>query len=261
MKNKFQLIAIFFLLAGCKNEVDISKEIPGAYSLTEQDIQHGETLNTLKDLKQMKFYTGTHFMYTQINPQDSVSAFGVGTYDTREDTLSEHVLYSSSGATFNDQPISYNLGIKITPEGYTQKINGIVINGDTSTLTELYSRVKEKDTARLDGVWKEQKSYLVNGKDTTVYQRTQFKSFFDGYFMFGSTSKDSVGKTVTNMGYGTFKMVSDKQFSETDLNSSLPFVAGNTFTIDYVFTDNDHYYQSITNPDGSISFEFYEKLK
>lgn len=261
MKHNLKLVAIFLLIAGCKTNVELSKEIPGTYTLTEQDIQHKETTNSLKDLDQMKIYTDTHFMYAQLNPDDSLSAFGIGTYDTREDTLTEHVMYSSSGKTFNDQPANYNLAIKITPEGYNQVINGIVINGDSSMLTEIYSRVPDTTISPLDGVWKEQKSFLVKGKDTTFNNRTQYKAFYRGYFMFGNTAKSNDGQTTTNMGYGTFKMINPNRFTETDLNSSYNFVAGNTFTIDLLKTDNDHYNQTINNADSSKSVEFYERIK
>ncbi len=261
MKNQTLTMAFAILIAGCTTQVDLSKEIPGAYSLTEQDIQQGEKTNSYKDLKQLKIYTTSHFMYTQINPSDSTSSFGVGSYDTNGDTLTEHVMYSSSDSTFSDQPVSYNLAIKITPEGYNQVINGIVIEKVSSKLTELYNRVKNKETSPLDGVWKEQKSYLIIGSDTTYNKRTQYKSFYNGYFMFGNTASDSLRKTTTNMGYGTFEMISDKQFKETDLNSSYPFVAGNTFTIDLIKPDEDHFQQTITNSDGSKSVEFYERVK
>ncbi len=261
MKKIILMAGIIMMTFGCRQKVDLSKEIPGTYSMVSQDVQQGTKTNSYKDLKQLKMYTQSHFMYTQLNPADSTAAFGVGSFDTDGDTLTEHVIYSASDSLFNDQPRSFKLSIKITPEGYNQIIKDIVIDGDSSLLTEYYNRVKDTTKATLDGVWKEMSSYLINGKDTTWNKRVQFKAYHNGYFMFGSSSLDSTGKRVTNMGYGSFKSVNDKQIKETDLNSSYPFVAGNTFTVDFEMTDNDHYKQTITNSDGSLRVELYERVK
>lgn len=261
MKQLIFFTVFITLMYGCTKKVNLSKEIPGAYILISQSIQHGQETNTLGDLRQLKIYTDSNFMYTQINPSDSSAAFGVGNYSTNSDSLDEHVIYSSSDSSFNNQPINHSLHIDITPQGYNQIINDIVINKQHSKLTEHYQRVKSKETSPLDGVWKEQRSFLLKGNDTTFYNRTQYKSFFDGYFMFGNTVKENGGKTTTGMGYGTFKMVNESQFSETDLNSSNPFVAGNTFTIDLVKPNKDHFQQTIKNNDGSTSVEYYERIK
>lgn len=261
MKNFILMAGIIMMTFGCRQQVDLSKEIPGTYSMVSQDVQQGSKTNSYKDLKQLKMYTKTHFMYTQLNPADSTAAFGVGSFDTDGDTLTERVIYSASDSLFNDQPINFKLAIKITPEGYNQIIQNIVIDGDSSKLTEYYNKVKDTTHAPIDGVWKELSSYLVSGKDTVWNQRVQYKAYYSGYFMFGSSSLDSAGKRVTNMGYGSFKSVNDKQIKETDLNSSYPFVAGNTFTVDYEMTDNDHFRQRIKNDDGSISIELYERVK
>lgn len=260
--KKLTPIALLMLLAtGCKREVDLSKEIPGTYSLVSQEVQQGTKTNTYRDLRQLKIYTPTHYMYTQMNPSDSSYAFAFGTYETDGDTLTEHLIYSASDSSFDDQPDSYKLAIQITPEGYTQVIKDFVIEGQKSTLTEYYNRVKDTMESPLDGIWKEQASYLVSGNDTVRNQRTQYKAYYDGYFMFGSSSMDGFGKRQTNMGYGTFVKVNDNQIKETDLNSSYPFVAGNTFTVDLEMSDNGHYKQSITNADSSRSVEIYERVK
>lgn len=263
MKNLIISAGILMMVTGCARQVDLSKEIPNAYFLTSQVIKQGEKKTRLTDLKQLKIYTGTHFMYSQINPSDASSAFGVGSYATFEDTLQENVVYSSSDSRFNDRPTSFKLKIKVTPEGYNQIIKDIPIDSVSSTLTEEYNKTGEEKTSRLDGVWKEVRSFLVNGNDTTFYDRTQYKSFFRGYFMFGHTVVDSMGKTNTGMGFGTFKMSGDdnKSFEETDYNSSYPIIAGNTFKIALDMSEPDHFNQTIENSDGSRSVEFYERLK
>ena len=261
MKSLFYIAAIFLIVSGCKQKVDISKDIPGTYLMTSQDIKQGSKVKSYNNLNQLKIYTPTHFMYTQLNPADSIAAFGVGSYETNGDTLTEHVFYSMFDSTISNQHSSYKLFITITPEGYKQTIKNIPIQGQNSLLTEFYHKMKGKASSPFDGVWKEQTSYLINGKDTGWYKRVQYKCFYDGYFMFGSSSKDSTGKIIINMGYGNFNNVNDKQFDETDMNSTYPTVAGHTFRIDYEMADKDHYKQTIHNKDGTSSIEIYEKLK
>ncbi|MGN6531675.1 MAG: hypothetical protein ACTHK0_07975 [Ginsengibacter sp.] len=261
MKSFIPIAAIMLMISGCKEKVDISKKIPGTYLMTSQDIQQGSKVNSYKNLKQLKIYTPTEFMYTQLNPADSIAAFGVGSYETNGDTLTEHVIYSMFDSTISDEPRSYKLFITITPEGYKQTITNIPVQGQISLLTEFYNKMKEKVSSPFDGVWKEQASYLLNAKDTVWYKRIQYKSFYDGYFMFGSSSKDSTGKVITNMGYGNFNNVNDKQFDEMDMNSTYPTVAGHAFRIDYEMPDKDHYKQTIHNQDGTSSVEIYERLK
>lgn len=261
MKSLIISAGILLMLSGCANKVDLENEIPGAYFLTSQVIRQGEKETRYTDLKQLKIYTGSHFMYSQINPADSSSALGVGSYTTSGDTLQENVVYSSADSTFSKEPVSYKLDIKMTPEGYNQIISGIQIDSISSTLVEEYDRKGKEVTSLLDGVWKEVRSFSVNGADTSEYDRTQYKAFFKGFFMFGNTVVDSLGKTKTGMGFGSFEMSGDKEFKETDYNSSYPIIAGNTFTIALDVVDEDHYKQTIENSDGSLSVEYYERLK
>lgn len=261
MKNLIYSAFLIAFFSGCTHQVELSEEMPGAYFLTSQVVKSGMEETRYTDLKQLKIYTGTHFMYTQINPGDSTSAFGVGSYTTGGDTLTEHVVYSSGDTTFRDQPVSYDLLIKITPEGFNQIIKGIEIRDTSVKLIEEYEQVGSEVTTPLDGVWKEERSFLVSGNDTTYYDRTQYKAFFGGYFMFGNTVVDSMGNTNTGMGFGTFEMNGEDQIKETDINSSYPIIAGNTFTIDLEMIDNDHFKQTIENSDGSRSVEYYVRLK
>jgi hypothetical protein len=253
---------VVIAITGCTNDVNLSTIIPGTYLMKSQTLNDGKNDTRYTELKQLKIYTDKFFMYTQVNPDDSVSAFGVGTYTTgKKDSLTENVIYSASDTSFNDKPISYLLSINLTSDGYNQVIRGIVFDGKKSTLTEEYDRVGTKDSSALDGVWKEIKGYSVNGTDTVTYNRTQYKAYYSGYFMFGHSAKDSSGKTRTGIGFGTFEMEGNNKLKETDLNSTYSIIAGQSFTIDISMDGADKYYQTITNSDGSKSIEFYEKLK
>lgn len=253
---------VVIAITGCTHDVDLSTIIPGTYLMQSQTLNDGKKDTRYTDLKQLKIYTDKFFMYTQVNPNDSVSAFGVGTYATgKKDSLTENVIYSASDTSFHPQPVSYHLSIELTPDGYKQVIKDIVFNGQKSTLTEEYSRVGTKKASPLDGVWKEIKGFSVNGTDTVAYNRIQYKAFHSGYFMFGHTAKDSSGKTRAGMGFGTFEMEGNNKLRETDLNSTYAIIAGQSFTIDISMDGTDEYHQTITNSDGSKSMEFYERLK
>ncbi len=261
MKNLLLLACFAFALGSCKQNVDLSREMPGTYSMIDQIINQNDKTTSLQDLKQLKIYTDKHFMFTQINPRDSIASFGVGSYSVEGDSVIEHRFYSSSGKTFTDQPANFSLFITRTPLGYSQIIKDIMIDSVNSTLTEHYRSVEDTTTSPLDGVWKELKSFLVVGKDTLPNLRTQYKAFYRGYFMFGNTVQVGSNQTVAGMGYGTFKKTGPSTMEETDLNSSYPFIAGNTFEVSYVMQDNDHYSQVVKNLDGSLGIEYYERVK
>lgn len=262
MKMKlFTTLITVIIIAGCGHSVDLSEKIPGAYSINEQLIQQGDKKISYKDLKQLKIYTDSHFMFTQINPRDSGVSFGVGSYTTDGDTLREHSIYSSVDSTFSDQPRDYNLFIKLTPEGYNQIISNFMIDSIPSTLIEYYNKVTDTSSAPFDGVWKETRSFIVSGNDTLANDRTQYKAFYNGYFMFGNTVKTGSASTFTGMGYGTFKLLDGNEFEETDLNSSYPVIAGNTFSVTYEMPDKDHFNQTFKNADGTLGVEYYERVK
>lgn len=235
--------------------------MPGAYFMTSQTINDGKKDTKYTDLKQLKIYTDSFMMYTQLNPSDSASSFGVGSYTADTGTVTENVIYNSRDTIFSSAPASYTLNITKTPDGYIQVIPEISINSQKTKLTEEYQAVGKPQKTPLDGVWKETESYIVKGNDTTKNNRTQFKTFYAGYFMYGHTVKDSANRNFTGIGFGTFEMDGDNKIKETDLNSTYSIAVGQSFSIDIEINGADNYKQTITNSDGSRSIEFYERLK
>ncbi|MEO6639166.1 MAG: hypothetical protein ABIN25_12890 [Ginsengibacter sp.] len=233
----------------------------GTYMMLSQTLNDGTKDTRYASLKQLKTYSDDFFMYTQVNPDDSVSSFGVGSYNIDSGKVVENVIYSSADSTFSDAPVTYRLDITKTPDGYTQVIPEIVTRGQKYKLTEEYNKVGTDVKSPLDGVWKETKSFVIRGADSIVNNRTQYKSYNNGYFMFGQTVKDSTGKNHTGIGFGTFVMNGDNQAKETDLNSTYAIIAGNTFTVDLQMDGPDKYYQMINNADGTKGLEYYERLK
>lgn len=258
MKN---LIFCFIVLSAIGCNTSTVNNMPGAYLMTFQTVNNGKTETKLASLKQLKIYTDSFWMYAQVNPADSVSGFGVGSYTADTGIVTENVIYSARDTTYNATRPSYKLNITKTPDGYEQLIPQIVIDSQKSKLTELYHAVGATAKTALDGVWKEINSYSLKGTDTAKNVRTQFKAFYAGYFMFGSSNKDSASKNHTVIGFGTFEMTGNNKMKETDLNATYSIAAGQTFTIDIEMTGTDNYKQTITQADGTKSVEYYERLK
>lgn len=256
-------IILFFLIVtlfSCS-----TKETPdmrGTYLMQSQTLNDGSEDTRLTDLKQLKIYTDSFFMYTQVNPEDSVSAFGVGSYTPVEGGVTEDVIYSASGTTVGT-PNRYELAIDKYHEGYKQIIPEIMIDSVKNKLTEEYQDVSTETKTPLDGLWKETKSYVIRGADSVLNDRTQYKSYYRGYFMFGQSIKDtaSASRIRVGIGFGTFEWKSDTQIVEIDLNSTYSILVGTPFNVAIEMDGPDKYKQTLANADSSTGVEYYERLK
>ena len=261
MKN-FIWCFIFTTIISCNNKTGKEKpSMPGAYLMTSQILNDGSKDMQYPTRKQLKIFTEDFVMYAQVNTLDSVSSFGVGSYTADTGTVFEHIVYRGVDTTYNAAPVTYKLNITKTPDGYEQVIPEIPLNSKNYRLTEIYQAVGSNEKSPLDGIWKETNSYILRGNDTAKNNRTQFKAFFAGNFIFGHTVRDSASKIHTGIGFGTFKMVGDNKVTETDLNSTYQIIAGQSFNVDIELSGTDHYKQIITGADGSKSVEFYKRLK
>jgi hypothetical protein len=79
--------------------------------------------------------------------------------------------------------------------------------------------------------------------------------------MWGHTTKDSLNRTHTGVGYGKFKMTGDIGLKESMLSSTYNAVRGHDFDIEIVLMGNDAFKQTISNIDGTKDVEFYQRLK
>ncbi|MEO6133825.1 MAG: hypothetical protein ABIP35_01655 [Ginsengibacter sp.] len=260
MKKSIFCVSVIIAM-GCNSSKVETPNMPGTYFMSYQILDDGKNETKYTDLKQLKIYTDDYFMYVQVNPKDSVSAFGVGSYTTDTATVMEHVMFSASDSNTSSTPATYNLHITKTPDGYQQVIPEIVSNSIKYKLTELYENSGTATTSPLDGIWRELKSYTLEGSDTIKNNRIQYKAFYKGYFMFGHSFKNNTGKNHTGIGFGTFKTISDTKIQETDLNSTYSVIAGQTFDIDIKMDGNDKFMQVIIYADGSRGVEFYERIK
>jgi hypothetical protein len=261
MKNLISTCLVFVAISCNTTSVKKAPKMPGAYFMNSQTLNDGVKDTKYTDLKQLKIYTDSFVMYTQVNPTDSISAFGVGSYTADTGTVTENIIFSGRDTSFNDSPQSFKLNITITPDGYEQVIPEIISDSKKYKLTEVYQKVSTTAKTPLDGIWKEINSYTVSGKDTVKNIRTQYKAFYAGYFMFGRSFKDSVSKNNIGIGFGTFVMNGDNKIKETDLNSTYAIIAGQSFDVDIEMNGKDNYNQTISYPDGSKSIEFYERLE
>lgn len=262
--KKVIFCCVLFSIVSCKSSND--KKIPdmeGTYFMSTQILNNGIKDTKYTDLKQLKMYTGSFYMYAQVNPGDSSSAFGVGSYSTNHDsgTVTETVIYRASDSISQSDATQYVLNITLTSDGYQQVIPEIQMDSAKYKLTEDYQKTGDSTKTPLDGVWKETHSVVIKGADTSVNQRVQYKAYYRGYFMFAQYAKGTNSKYSTGVGFGTFKMKSDTELEETDLNSTYSIIAGHNFDVKIKMDGPDKYSQTILNGDGTTGIEYYERLK
>ena len=256
-----QVLAIILLAAfSCNNVPDKEAlNMSGAYSMVSQSIKGGTTDTTVTSLKQLKIFTTDFMMYANVEPADSVSGFGVGTYSINMDTITENVFFNASDSSSSDSAASYHLTITKTDKGYTQVIPEI--GTDKYKLTEVYTTVGTTVTAPIDGLWKAVKSYDIKGTDTTKNEPTQYKMYAAGHFMFGHTWADSTKKLHTGIGFGTFIMEGTTKIKEHVEATTYAQIRGQNVDLEIEMMGTDEYKQTITGADGTKSVEFYKRVK
>jgi len=257
MKNVFAILLLFII--GCKG-TDKNISMPGAYKMLSQSAKSDKTDTTYTSRQQMKIFTEDYMMYANVNPSDSSSSFGVGSYTMNGDTLTENVIYSSSDSTSNDSLRNFTLIINKTGKGYEQVIPDMQFNGQSWKWTEDYESAGTDSKTAVDGVWKLVRRYLVKGKDTTNTNQVQYKTYYAGGVIWGNTWTDSLNKMHTGIGFGKFTMTGNK-IKESMINSTYSMVTGHDFDVDTEMKGTDGFTQKITDPDGTISVEVYERLK
>lgn len=261
MKKAFVILVLSAMACKSTPEKDPLR-MSGAYLMKSVTLSNDKTDTSYTSMLQLKIFTAEHMMYANVNPKDSVSAFGVGTYSIDKDTMTESVFYRASDTTMNDTEGKFRLTIEKTDKGYKQVIPDMDWgNGQKWTLTETYESVGTTVITPLDGLWKISKSFSVNGKDTNMVTGTQFKMYHGGHFMFGHTWVDSTKRLHTGMGYGTFSMEGNNKSKENIQASTYYQIRGQSVDLDIEFNGTDVYTQTITNPDGTKNVETYERVK
>ncbi|MBC7507339.1 MAG: hypothetical protein H7320_01100, partial [Ferruginibacter sp.] len=173
----------------------------------------------------------------------------------------EYFFYSALGGDLKD---TAELAIEKLTNGYKQVIIYPVFKDTIFTLTEKYIKVdKAKKVSSLDGVWKLKSSYYItpDGKKFPTDIK-QYKIYQNGYFMWGSGSKDSTNnKNQGYFGYGTFK-INGGTVIEINENTSFMFdLYKKPITVAIKFLGIDSYMQTIKYPNGERGVEIYERLQ
>ncbi len=233
----------------------------GAYTMLSQSVNDGKKDTTYTSLQQLKIYTDDFMMYANVNPKDSVSSFGVGTYSITADSVIENVLYNAGDTSASDDPVKFTLVIEKTAKGYKQVIPEITSGTTKMKLTEDYETAGTGAKSPLDGAWKQVKNYTVKGKDTVVNKLTQYKTYYAGHFIFGHTYTDSTKKLHTGMGYGTFEMNGNNKVKESVTASTYSDIQGKNFDIDIALNGADEFMQTITGANGEKDVEIYQRMK
>jgi len=259
---KILLVPSLLFIIGCKN-IDKKENVsmPGTYKMLSQHIKGEKLDSTYTSVHQMKIFTEDFMMYANFDSQDSSGGFGIGTYTTDKDTVTENVIYNASDTTNSENPGSFKLIIEKTSKGFKQIIPDILSQEEHVRLTEEYEAVGTVTKSPLDGAWKQTKSYYVSGKDTTVNKVIQFKTYYRGFVIWGNTYKDYNKKNHTAIGFGKFEMISNNKVKESMSSSTSYMVRDQDFDIDVEMNGNDSYTQTIKNSDGSKSVELYQRLK
>ena len=245
-------------IIGCKKTG--KPAMAGVYKLDKQWISGGGTDSTYEK-KQIKIYTTNQFIYAGMTADSSVG-FGVGNY--KVDTgnhINENEFYSSYRL---DTSRNFKLDVTTNVNGFTQKIPAIAtIKGVKYDLMESYTVIPSNDSTKLDGLWKMDKSYSINGKDTLKKTVTQYKIFQGGHFLFaGRYLTDKTGnKFKNNFGYGNFSLKGDSLVEANTLASD-PSALTHKFNVNITFKGDDAYTQVITDPkNNERSIETYVRVK
>jgi len=256
------LLLLAILLVKCNAEKKKMKQMTGIYRMTSQNFKSDNYDTTITTGRQLKIFSGEYMMYTRYNPVDSASSFGIGTYNTEKDTITENITFTASDSITNATPRTYSLIIKKTDNGYIQIIPKIQdASGQIFELTEEYTEESKGDKTPLEGIWHLTKRYLLHGSDTTMLPAwNQYKVYMNNHFMWGNAYEDQNGRKQTSIGFGLVTPVSDGKIKETGTASSLREVEGHEFTIGYTMNGKNEYTQAITNNDGTVSVEVYERL-
>jgi hypothetical protein len=254
------VVLIVFLVASCTDSTNNNLRMEGAYAMTRQVINDG-TKDSLLNRKQLKIYTDKHIMYASPNVNDSLANFGVGTYTIENGKVIEYINYRASTGNKKD---TIQLKITKTPNGYTQVIDRILIDGQYYKLTEDYDEVSSGGKTALDGSWKQVKNiYRAKKGDSSVNNNPlEYKTYNAGYFIWAITIKDSANKASSVFGYGRFEMNGKDKMNETIQNSTfVKGLVGKTYEVDLSFEGDNKYQQTITFANGDKSIEIYERLR
>lgn len=257
--------ALLLLMISCnsKDEKVTTLAMLGVYKMNTQHYKSDKLDTTVTNLEQLKIFGDDFVMFANVNPTDSASSFGIGTYTAGKDTVTETILYNGSPSGGDDTVRNYKLVIEKSEKGYKQVIPEIGTGADKFKLTEEYTAVGNTATSALDGAWKQTNRMWIKGKDTTTAKAnevTQYKVYYGGYCIWGNVWKDSANKSSSGVGFGKFTMTGNN-VKESMMASTYSSVRGKDFDITIVLDGKDGFTQTMKNEDGTLNIEVYERMK
>ncbi len=252
---------LIIIMAACG---DVKKEtivsMPGAYTMLSQSFKGNVIDTTFTQLKQCKIYTPDYMMYVRVNPADSMSAFGIGTFKFDSGRVIDNIMYSAVDTAESIGVLTDTFNVTITGKNYTLTIPQLRSDKGNISLTEEYQSVGTDSTSPLDGVWKQVSGYTVTKKDTVHWADVQYKAFYAGCFAFGNVYKTSGNKKHTGISYGTFTMAGSR-VKETITNSTWSALQGQSFEVDIAMNGNDAFTQTIIERNGDKEVLQYQRLR
>jgi len=258
MKNCAGFLLILLLISCDHNHKKDLPDVRGVFNMLSASAAD----TTIAKQKQLKIYANDCFMYLRINPADSVSAFGIGTYTTDAGKVTENIVYSADDTTVNTTAFSRTFNITKNDKGFEQTIPFTIPGNKKKQVVEEYVSVGTTQKSPLDGSWKQTAEYSIKGNDTTrLFNEMQWKIFFDGYWAAGLVFTDSLQKKHTGIIYGKFKTESNKEIKEDVSAATISAFIGHEYDVAIDIKNNDSFSQVLTAPNGTKYLSEFIRVK
>ena len=254
-------LALATFAIGCKQAAK-ETAVVGVHKMDKQSFTDGKTetvFSAADGLVQYKIYTPEGYFYIKETKDSSVS-FGTGSYVQAGNTITETNIYNSGSF---DTAWSAKVEVEAAEKGYNQTVPELTVNGTKYKLVENYTTVATTAAASpLDGIWKQTKTLVVSGKDTTDRTYNEYKVYSAGHFMWATRyMNDTTAKTMTNLvGHGTFTLNNDALTEQLDFSSRKDILG--TYNIKIKFNGDDEYTQETVDAKAQTTdLKTYKRLK
>ena len=237
---KYFLSLLLFAYTVCKSQDEKPvTNLSGAYLMLSQSLEGGIGDTTFTERKQLKIYTDHYMMYVRLSSEDSVSSFGVGTFSIRKGRLTEHIIYSATGAVENTNSFSGTVNISQRLKGYEQIIPQIKSDRGNVRLIEDYQLLSSGVQSPIDGTWKLTAAYTINKNDTVRSNTVKYATYYRGNFSAGSFNTKASGGKYTIAEFGTFVMNGKDKLKESISFSTISARSTQSYDLDIFLKGND----------------------
>jgi len=259
---KYFFSLLLFAGTTCKSQDETPVTgLSGAYLMLSQSLEGNSGDTTFTERRQLKIYTDHYMMYVRLSPEDSVSAFGIGTFSINKGKLTENIIYSATDTTENTNSFSGTVNISKRHKGYEQVIPQIMSEKGKVRLTEDYQLLDAGLRSPLDGTWKLTAAYIINKKDTMRSNAVKYKTYYRGNFSAGSFNTKSSGEKHTIVEYGTFHLNEKNKLKENITYSTISLRNDQSYDLDILMKGNDALTIKASYPTGIEEVEKYIRMK